>query len=196
MSRIKVNIRNIFITGLLVLLPLGVTFYILLFMFEFFDGILRPVIQKAFGYYFPGTGIVAIILVIFLLGIFVRITIGRKIFGFIEEAIDRIPMIRTIYSVVKYASHTMLFQDGSEFKGVVLIEYPRKGVYTIGFTTGTIVREIQNLTEEKVINVFVPTSPNPTSGYVVQIPERDVVHMKMTVEEGVKLIISGGFLNQ
>ncbi len=193
---IAVKIRNTFITGVLVLLPLGVTIYILIFTFAFFDGILKPIIEKALGQYYPGTGIIAMVLLIFLLGIFVRVTLGRRLVGYIEEGINRIPMIRTIYSVVKYASETVLFQDGSEFKGVVLLEYPRKGLYTIGFTTGTVVREIQDLTEEKVINVFVPTAPNPTSGYVVHIPEKDVIPLKMTVEEGLKLIISGGFLNQ
>lgn len=191
------KLRNIFITGLLALLPIAVTIYTLYILFNLVDGLLRPIIKGFFGVYYPGTGLVAMVIIIFLLGLFVRVTLGRKLIQVFENAIDRIPLVRTVYSVVKYASQTMLSTSTKgDFKGVVLLEYPRKGLYTIGFTTGTVVREIQDLTQERVINVFVPTAPNPTSGYVVHIPEKDVIPLKMSVEEGLKLIISGGFLNQ
>ncbi len=192
---LAVKLRNIFITGLLALLPIVVTIYTLYILFNLVDGLLRPVIRGFFGVYYPGTGLVAMVIIIFLLGLLVRVALGRKLIQAFENAIEKIPLVRTVYSVVKYASETMLNTKG-DFKGVVLLEYPRKGLYTIGFTTGTVVKEIQEVTEDRVINVFVPTAPNPTSGYVVHIPEKDVIPLKMSVEEGLKLIISGGFLNQ
>jgi len=188
--------RNTFIAGLLIFLPLGLTAYVLLLAFGFVDNILKPLIKSALGFYYPGIGIVAIVLLIFFLGIFVRIALGRKVMEALERVINRVPILRTVYSVVKYASETVFIQEGTEFKGVVLLEYPRRDLYTIGFTTGTLVEEIQAVTEEKIINVFVPTAPNPTSGYVVQVPEEDVTYLEMSVEEGLKLILSGGFLRQ
>lgn len=190
------KLRNTFIAGLLIFLPLGLTVYVLFITFSFVDNILKPLIEAALGQYIPGTGIVTIILLIFILGFSVRVALGRKVLSRLEEVIERVPILRTVYSVVKYASETVFIQEGSEFKGVVLLEYPRKDLYTIGFTTGTMVREIQDLTEENIINVFVPTAPNPTSGYVVQIPEKDVKYLRMSVEDGLKLILSGGFLKQ
>ncbi len=187
------KIRNYFLTGLIVILPLVVTFYVLLVLFEFFDGFLRPLEKMVLGYYVPGLSLVVTFLVIVLVGVLATVALGRKMFQVFEDSLLRIPIVRSIYSITKQASETFLAPKGTEFKGVVLVEFPRKGMYTIGFNTGITVGEIQDKTREKVINVYVPTSPNPTSGYYLVVPEKDLIYLDMSMDTAMKLIISGGF---
>ncbi len=193
------NLKSIFLTGLLIFVPLAVTSYVLVAVFEMLDSILRPFMVILIGRtgseaYIPGISIFVLFLLITLLGAFARFTVGAKIVGLFETSIMRIPIVKGVYSTVKHASSAFISQKSS-YMGVVMIEYPRKGVYTIGLTTAIGVKEIQDKTREKMINVFVPTSPNPTSGFLLMVPEKEVIKLDMSVDDGLKLVISGGFSN-
>ncbi|WP_456473897.1 DUF502 domain-containing protein [Candidatus Pyrohabitans sp.] len=188
------SIRNTFLAGLIVFIPLVATIYVLWFGFDFLDSLLRPLLKRILGMYLPGFGVIATLLLIFALGALARLTLGKRLVAALESALMRIPLIKTVYATVKHASKVLIDNRTKGFKGVVLVEYPRRGSYVIGFTTGANVEEVQQKTKENVINVFVPTAPNPTSGFVIMVPEEEVIPLEMSVEEGLKLIVSGGFV--
>ena len=187
------RLRNYFIAGLVVLVPLLATLYIVWFLFDFLDGILRPLVTRILGYPVIGLSLVIMLLLVLLVGSIVSHAIGRKWVEFFERVLCKIPLVRVIHSSIKQASSALLMQK-EEFKRVVLIEYPRKGIYVIGFVAGGGAEEIQEKTAEHTLNVFVPTSPNPTSGFLVMIPEKDVIPLEMSVEDGLKMIVTGGLV--
>ncbi|MCD5409985.1 MAG: DUF502 domain-containing protein [Methanocellales archaeon] len=187
------RLRKYFVTGLVVLIPLVATSYILWILFDLLDGILRPLVTEIFGVYIPGLSLVIMLLLTLLVGFIANYTIGKKGVKLFEESLCRIPMVRTIYLAIKQASD-ILFMQKEEFQKVVLVEYPRRGIYVLGFVTGSGVEEIQEKTSEDVLNLFVPTAPNPTSGFLLMVPKKDVIVLDMSVEDGLKMIISGGLL--
>jgi uncharacterized membrane protein len=189
---VKSEIKNIFITGLLIFIPISATLFIIFWVFRYIEDIIHPYLTPS-GYYIPGMGWLVIVLLIFFLGLLGRFTLGSRIIEAIEAQLRKIPIIRTIYVGVKEATKAILVSETEKLKGVVLVEYPRNGIYTLGFTTGAIIEEAREKTGKKLINVFVPTSPNPTSGFVILIPEEDVIYLKLKVEDALKVIISGGF---
>ncbi len=187
-------LKKYFITGILVTLPLGLTYWIL--------KILLPPVERLIGYpirhylniYFPGMGILLLACLILLIGIFASNFFGRKLGQIGERILDQIPFVRIIYKFVKQLVDTLFTQGQARFKGVVFVEYPRKGIYSIGFLTSECRGEIRTLTDEKLVNVFIPTTPNPTSGFFLIFPEKDVKILNMSVEEGLKMIISAGMI--
>ncbi len=190
------KLRNFFITGLAVTVPLTATAYIVWAVFRFLDGILSPFLKLIIGEekYVSGIGFFLTLFLITAVGALTTIAIGKRMVTFFEDILTRIPLVRGIYSTFKEASDAFLVHkpsDGS--RGVVLVEYPRKGIYTIGLMTAVTVKEIQDKTHEPVVNIFIPTSPNPTSGMLILVPEDSVIPLDMTTEEGLKLIVSGGF---
>jgi len=187
------RLRKYFIAGLVVLVPLIATLYILWFLFDFLDGILRPLVTRIFEYHIPGLSLAIMLLLVLLVGLVASHTIGKKWVELFERTLCKMPLVRVIYSSIKQAS-AALFMQKKEFQRVVLIEYPRKGVYIIGFVTGVGAEEIQEKTSEHTLNIFVPTAPNPTSGFLVMVPEKDVVSLDMSIEDGLKMIVSGGLL--
>lgn len=190
------KLRNFFITGLAVTVPLTATAYIVWAVFRFLDGILSPFLKLIIGEekYISGIGFFLTLFLITAVGALTTIAIGKRMVTFFEDILTRIPLVRGIYSTFKEASDAFLVHRPSEgSRGVVLVEYPRKGIYTIGLMTATTVKEIQDKTHEPVVNIFIPTSPNPTSGMLILVPEDSVTHLDMTTEEGLKLIVSGGF---
>lgn len=190
------KLRNFFITGLAVTVPLTATIYIVWVTFRFLDGILSPFLKLIIGEekYITGIGLIITLFLITAVGAFVSIAIGRRMVSFFEEVLTRIPLVRGIYSTFKQASDAFLVHTPSEgSRGVVLVEYPRKGIYTIGLKTAVTIKEIQEKTHEPVVNIFIPTSPNPTSGMLILVPEDSVTPLDMTTEEGLRLIVSGGF---
>ncbi len=190
------KIRNFFITGLAVTVPLTATAYIVWAVFRFLDGILSPFLKLIIGEekYVSGIGFFLTMFLITAVGALTTIAIGKRMVTFFEDILTRIPLVRGIYSTFKEASDAFLVHRPSEgSRGVVLVEYPRKGIYTIGLTTAVTVKEIQDKTHEPVVNIFIPTSPNPTSGMLILVPEDSVTPLDMTTEEGLKLIVSGGF---
>lgn len=143
----------------------------------------------------PGLGILVVVLVVFLIGLLVRNYVGSRIVEFGERIVYQIPLVRPIYSAVKQLLVAIFSQTGEGFERVVLIEYPRKGIYALGFVTGVARGEVQEVTEQRVLNVFLPTTPNPTSGFYLLVPDSDIIPLRISVEDAFKLIISGGLVS-
>lgn len=202
-SSIKSKIRTIFLAGTLTVVPVAVTALLLNFLFANVDPIFQPLIiwlidlvpfLKGRVTYIPGFGILMTILFIFLVGVFVTNIIGQKLMLLGERILDKIPLVRSIYSSSKQLMQAVSLTSNDGFQKVILIEYPRRGLWVIGFVTCENKGEIQLLTKEKVVNVFIPTTPNPTSGFLLLVPQQDITPLSMTVEEGLKLVISGGIV--
>lgn len=191
------RLRRYLVTGLLVWLPLGVTLLVVKLLVDLMDQTLL-VLPTAYqpdhvlGFHVPGLGLLVSVAVVLITGVIMAHFFGQQILEAWEAVLNRIPLVRSIYASVKQLSETLLSSGGQSFRKVLLIEYPRKGLWTLAFQTGTDVGEAQARTGEEVINVYVPTTPNPTSGFFLMVPRRDVVELEMSVDEGLKMIISMG----
>jgi len=193
------KIKNIFLTGLAVVIPIGVTIYILFFLISIMDSFLailtaglRP--DELFGFHIPGLGVIFTLLLIFFAGLIARSWCGDTIVNTSERFFNRIPIVRNIYQATKQLVDTLFSGKARAFRRVVLIEFPRKGVYTLAFVTGQTAGEPREKATAGCLNVFVPTTPNPTSGYYLIMQEKEVVDLDMTVEDAFKMIISGGLI--
>jgi uncharacterized membrane protein len=191
-KKLKIFFRKNFITGLLVLVPLGVTIYVLKGLLGWIDNILGDLPGYVIGLRFPGLGIITLILFILAVGIISTNYFGNRIVRFWEELMQKVPLVRGVYSTVKQVMET--FSVKHNFHGVALVEYPRKGCYSIGFVTGDVRGESIGLTGT-CLTVFVPTTPNPTAGFLLVLPEAEVYHLDMSVEQGMKFIISLGLVS-
>lgn len=195
-SSIFLRLRGYFLAGILVTAPIGITFYLTWIFLKFVDETASNFIPERFypETAIPGIGIVAALSAFILIGWFAKNFLGRLILRISESIVDRMPVIRNLYSAIKQILETVLASQSQAFRDVVMMEYPRKGVYSVGFVTGVSEGEVQRLTSEETVNVFIPTTPNPTSGFLLFVPKKDLHFMNMTVEEGVKLVISGGII--
>ncbi len=202
-SNLKRRLRNIFITGILITIPVAFTLFILNFLLDILDGLVVPWFIKTLieigtplpeNFHLPGLGLILIVLLIFVVGVLTKSFLGAKLVQLGEMIVDRIPIVRSIYTGAKQVVTTIAHADTKAFRKVVMVEFPRKGIYSVGFITGTTEGEVQELTEEKLVNVFVPTTPNPTSGFLVFVPNEDIIELTMTVEDGIKFIISVGIV--
>ncbi|MDP6459483.1 MAG: DUF502 domain-containing protein [Candidatus Hydrothermarchaeota archaeon] len=191
-GKIIQKLRNLFITGLVIFIPLAVTIYVLWITFNILDGFLKPLVVAVYGKAIPGISLLVTLFLILTIGAFARAAIGKSIFDYLDKGVLRIPIVRSIYSTIKGASTAFLMPKQGGFKSVVLVEYPRKKSYALAFTTGLSTGEVQKKTAEKTVNVFVPTSPNPTSGFFLMVPEKDLILLNMSVEEALKFVVSGG----
>lgn len=196
----RINLKNVFITGLAVIVPIGLTLYILSFIIGMMDGLLTFIPQRyhstaLFGFHIPGLGIIGTILLIFLCGLMAKSIIGGKIVRFGEGLLDKIPVVSSVHIALKKIVDSMVMYRAQSFKKVVLVEFPRKGAYTVGFVTGAPGDEIQRKAGRRCISIYVPTTPNPTSGYLMIFHEDEVVHLDISVEDAFTLIISGGIVN-
>ena len=190
---IFVKIRNYFIAGVVVLIPIGITVYLTIFITKISSKILPNEINPNHYLPFdiPGLEILISILLITFIGWLSLSFIGRKMLSIFENLLKKIPILRTIYSAINQMTETFTKDKGNK-KNVVLVEYPRKGSWAVGFATKDNTGEIARKTKRKLVNVFVPTSPNPTTGFIIHVPIEDVNFLEMTVEEGLKMIISFG----
>ena len=187
--------KRIFTTGLLAILPLAITIYVFYLIFSFLDNLIGDLINAIFDYRVPGIGFAAGLLLILLIGFIASNIIGRRLLGYGDYFLQRLPLARGIYTSAKQIIDAFTVQGKNTFKEVVLLEYPRRDLYVIGFVTGSSKGEIQEKTEEDIINIFVPTTPNPTSGMLILAPRHEVIPLSMTVEEGMKVIVSGGLFS-
>ncbi|AKJ95673.1 MULTISPECIES: DUF502 domain-containing protein [Thioalkalivibrio] len=192
-----VSLRRYLIAGLLVWLPLIVTGFIIKLLVDLLDFTIlllpppwRP--EAILGFSIPGAGIVLAVVVVFVTGVVVANIVGRKLVSVGESIVRRIPLVSSIYGAVKQVTETVLSDGGQAFRKVMLIEYPRRGLWSVGFMTGVAVGEVQDRTERDVITVFVPTTPNPTSGFVIMVPREEAIELDMTVEDGLKFVMSMG----
>lgn len=198
------RLRGYFFAGLLAVAPIGITLWLCWILLKFVDARITPLIPQAynpntyinpyFPHEIPGVGLIVMILGLIVIGALTRIFLGRYLVKISENILNRMPVVRSIYSATKQIAETVLKRQSEAFRQVVLFEYPRRGSWAIGFLTGSTKGEVQNLTDDDVVNVFLPTTPNPTSGYLLFIPRRELVPLSMTVEEGIKMIISGGIV--
>jgi len=196
------KLRNTFITGIAVIFPLAITIIIIRFLFIKINSWLLNPVTEILKPYLSGPHVifatktvifVLIILFICLIGWAANILVIRRFFGVWEKMILKIPMFGRMYNAIRQIITAVLGQgDRTIFKKVVLFEYPRKGVYSLGFVTGDSRGEIKNRTRDDAVNVFLPTTPNPTSGFFLMIPRKELLYLEMSVEEGMKMIISGG----
>ena len=190
------SIRNNFIAGVVVLIPIGITVYLTLFLIKISSKILPKELNPNYylPYNIPGLEILISIILITFVGWLSLSFIGKKLFEFFEAALNKIPILRTIYSAVNQLIETFT-KSKSNKKNVVLIEYPRKGVWAVGFATKENTGEIKKKTGQELINVFVPTTPNPTSGFLLMFPKNEIIYLDLSFEEASKFIVSAGSTN-
>ena len=203
MKKLRNRIRTAFLAGLAVLVPLFFTFFTVAFIVRKVDRVIIPVlfdILRKLGTppeylrHIPGMGLALTIIFIFIVGLFTTNILGRKIIGLGEAILEHIPFIRGLYTSAKQLVETVIFtSSATSFKRVVMVEYPRKGVWSIAFVTSEAKGELENHLPQS-LTLFIPTTPNPTSGLMIVVPKDEVIPLEMSVEEGIKLVVSGGFI--
>ena len=204
------RLRRYLVAGVLVWLPLGVTFFLLRFLVGLMDKTLKLLpenirpdqwtlpawvpewVRMFLPDVIPGLGVILTIIVLLATGLLATNIVGRSVVGGWEALLERIPIVRSIYSASKNFAEIVFSDSGIAFNKVLLVEYPRKGIYTLTFQTATEIGEIQARTGEDVVACFVPTTPNPTSGFIIMVPKSDVIELDMEVDEAVKLVMSLG----
>jgi len=186
---IRTSMRNKLVAGALALIPVVVTYYFLRAFIGYFDRIVSPIIDPYLGFHIPGLGLIVSLLAIYFLGLFITNILGKSLLSFFEKWLNYIPLVRTVYQTIKQVMSAFSFTQ-TGFERVVFVEYPRKGAWTLGFVTG----QSTGMDGTKFIHLFIPTTPNPTSGWALFLPEDDVIQSEMTVEQGLKALISGGAL--
>ena len=187
-------LRNYFITGVVVLIPIGFTLYLSKILIGLSSKIIPENINpnSYLPFAIPGIEIIISVLLITIVGGLSLSFLGKKILKLIDDLFKRIPFLRTVYSAILQMTETFSNKDSNDKKSVVLVEYPRKGVWAVGFATRENTTEMADKTNQKLINVFVPTTPNPTSGFLLMFPINDVIYLNMTFEEASKFIVSAG----
>ena len=204
MSELKLGIfarfRRYFLAGILVTSPILITVYVTWLIITFIDAQVAGMLPESLDFtkklphQIPGLGLIISIIVITFIGAITPGFIGRTLLKVGERILDNTPVVRSIYGAIKQIMETVMSTNSESFREVVLVEYPRKGIWVIGFVTGETKGEVQTLNEEILINVFIPTTPNPTSGFLLFVPKKDLIYMKMKVEDAVKMVISGGIV--
>lgn len=189
--------KRYLIAGLLVWVPLGVTVMVIKLLVDLMDRSLlllpepyRP--DNLLGFHIPGLGVLLTTIIVLVTGMVVANLFGRKLVKLWESVLAQIPLVRTIYTGVKQILETVFSSNEQSFRKVLLVEYPRRGLWTLAFQSSTTSGEAQTKTGRAVINVFIPTTPNPTSGFFIMVPSNDVVELDMSVDDGLKMIISAG----
>lgn len=194
------GLRGYFLAGIVVTAPISITFYLTYVFLSFIDNQVARILPSHWyeGFYrdtaIPGLGLLVAIVFFIAVGWFAKNFFGRLFIRLYEYILNRMPVVRNLYSAIKQIFETIMASQSSAFRDVVMLEYPRKGVWSMGFVTGKTEGEAQELTKEETINVFVPTTPNPTSGFLLFVPKKDLKYLDMTVEEGVKMVVSAGII--
>ena len=188
-----IKIRNYFITGVVVLIPIGITVYLTLFIVKISSKILPKELNPNhyLPYNIPGVEIIISIFLITFIGWLSLSFLGRKLLKIFEDILQRIPILRTIYSAITQMTETFTKSEGNS-KNVVLVEYPRKGTWAVGFATKENTSVISEKTKQNLVNVFIPTTPNPTSGFLLMFPKEEVIYLDITFEQASKFIVSAG----
>ena len=194
------RLRAYFLAGILVTAPISITFYLAWLFISFVDRQVTPLIPEAYNpttylpFGLPGLGLLIVAVVLTLIGAMTAGILGRLWVRTSEGLLARMPVIRGVYGAVKQVFETVLAHQSTAFREAVLVEYPRRGIWAIAFITGRTEGEVQNITEEECINIFLPTTPNPTSGFLLFVPRKELAPLSMTVEEAIKMVISGGIV--
>jgi len=196
------RLRSSFLTGIVVIAPVGLTIWLIWTVVGWIDGVVLPLVpdtiqpEKYIGINLRGVGVIIFLLFTIVVGWIAKGLIGRSLIRFAESVVDRMPVVRSIYSGIKQISETVFAQSERSFEKACLIQYPRKGIWAIGFISTTAKGEVANRadTSGDLIGVFLPTTPNPTSGFLLFFPAEDVIELEMSVEEAAKLVISAGLV--
>lgn len=198
--RLAARLRAYFLAGILITAPLGITIYIAWAFIAWVDRQVIPLLPAHYNpenylpFGVPGLGLVIVLVGLTAIGAITAGVLGRLFLSVSERLLNRMPVIRGVYSATKQILETVLANKATAFREVVLVEYPRRDAWVIGFITGTTEGEVQELTREEMVNIFVPTTPNPTSGFLLFVPRSDIVPLHMSVEEGIKMVVSGGIV--
>ena len=199
MSILKSHLRKYLLTGLLALIPIFLTVWAFLFMMRWTDRILgliprayRP--EVLFGFPIPGLGLILSLIVVYVIGAFVANVMGRSLLNLGEKILEKIPLLRWFYFSSKQLLEAIFIQGQDSFRRAILVEYPRKGIYSIGFVTGEAKSELDTNVPGKAYTVFVPTTPNPTSGYLIIVPVTEAIPLSWSVDDAFRIIISAGVL--
>ena len=194
------RMRAYLITGILVVAPISITLYLAWIFIGFVDNRITPLIPAKYNpetylpFALPGLGLLVLVTTLILVGAATAGFFGRLWTRASEQILGRMPIIRNVYGAVKQILETVLAKQSNAFREAVLVEYPRRGIWAIAFITGRTEGEVQNITEEECTNIFLPTTPNPTSGFLLFVPKKDLVGLDMSVEEAIKMVISGGIV--
>ena len=194
------RMRAYLMTGILVVAPISITLYLAWIFIGFVDDRVTPLIPAKYNpetylpFALPGLGLLVLMIALIVIGAATAGFFGRLWTRVSEQILGRMPVIRNVYSAVKQILETVLAQQSNAFREAVLVEYPRRGIWAIAFITGRTEGEVQNVTEEECINIFLPTTPNPTSGFLLFVPKKDLFRLSMSVEEAIKMVISGGIV--
>jgi uncharacterized membrane protein len=198
---IKKKLKRIFLTGLAVIIPAGLTIYILTFIIDLMDNLLLVIPLKyqpdnLLNVHVPGLGAIVTVILIFICGLVTTSYLGNRMVRFGEHLVGKIPFVRSIYHAIKRIANSLFMDKAQSFKKVVMVEYPRRGVYSIGFITGTPNGEIQKIIGQKnqCVGVFMPLALTPTTGFFIMVPQDELIELRMTVEEAFTLIISAGIV--
>lgn len=194
------RLRAYFFAGILVTAPISITIYLALLFINFVDAKVTPLLPAKYNpesylpFAVPGLGLLMLFIGLSLVGMLMAGFMGRLFTRFSESLLNRMPVVRSIYNAVKQILETVLAQQSNAFREAVLVEYPRRGIWAIAFITGRTEGEVQSITEEECVNIFLPTTPNPTSGFLLFVPRVDLISLSMSVEEAIKMVISGGIV--
>ena len=194
------KIRSWFFTGILVMTPLILTIYVVWAFITFVDNLVVPLVPIEYrpSYYLPfsipGLGLIIVFLFTTIVGILATGLFGRTLIRLWENILNRMPVVRSVYSAIKQILETVMATQSDAFRQAVLVEYPRKDIWAIGFVTGSTKGEVSENVNKKMVNVFMPTTPNPTSGFLLFFPEKDLIFLEMSVEDALKLVVSGGMV--
>lgn len=199
---VKKKLKRIFLTGLAVVIPAGLTLYILSFIIGVMDSLLQVIPtpyqpHNLFGVHIPGLGVIVTVFLIFICGLVTASYLGNRLVRFGEGLVGKIPFVRSIYQAIKRIADSLFMDKTRSFKKVVLVEYPRRGIYSVGFVTGTPNGEIQKILGQKTpcVSVFMPLALTPTTGFFIMVPKDELIELRMTVEEAFTLIISAGIVS-
>lgn len=203
MHKLNLYLKRTFLAGILTALPIIITYFFLSFILKRISGFLIPyldLLSEMLNVSLSETekfvlSLTFLIIIIFLIGVFAKIYVGKKTIHLFEKILSKIPIIRSIYSAIRQIIDAFQMSSNNSFKKVVLIEYPKSGVYSLGFVTKDTSNYLNTQIKEKCSNVFIPTTPNPTSGFLLIVPNKDIIELDLTIEEGIKFVMSVGLLS-
>ena len=194
------KIRSWFLTGFLVMTPLILTVYVAWAFITFVDNLVVPLVpfnyrpSNFLPFSIPGLGLIIVFIFTTLVGLLATGLFGRTLIRIWENLLNRMPVVRSVYSAIKQILETVMATQSDAFRQAVLVQYPRKDIWAIGFVTGSTKGEVGKRVDKKMVNVFMPTTPNPTSGFLLFFPEEDLIFLNMSVEDALKLVVSGGMV--
>jgi len=195
------RLRNYFLAGILITAPVGLTVYIAWLFISWVDDTVLPLVPPQYNpdnylpFSIPGIGLIIVLVVLTVIGAVTAGIFGRVTRQLMESILNRLPIIRSLYSAIKQITETVLANKSSAFRECVLVEFPRKNAWTIAFVTGATPADVASSVSDDLVTLYVPTTPNPTSGYLIFVPREEVRPLDMTVEDGIKLIVSGGIVS-